>query len=164
VNQAANPKKRSLSGTTLTSHNSFAALDNEIIADIACDMGIDMPFSNFDLIDIMKGLEVARHSLKSINASKFNVSNVQKAQENDEIASELHLLEWIDDDSEAEQFTLVQSKKKKKRQSVHRLEKPIKREPLRRSKRIVPLVYRDKGGQENPVTSEGARTKKGVFP
>jgi hypothetical protein len=110
-------------------------------------MGIDMSFSNFDSIDIMKDLEVARHSLKSINESKLNVSNVQKAQDNEEIASELPLLEWIDDDYEAEHFNLVQSKKrKKKRQSVHRLETSIKKERLRRSKRIVPSVYRDKGG------------------
>jgi hypothetical protein len=119
MNQAANPKKRSLLGTTLISHNSFAALNNKIIADIACDMGIDMSFSNFDSIDIMKDLEVARHSLKSINESKLNVSNVQKAQDNEEIASELPLLEWIDDDYEAEHFNLVQSKKRKRRGRVY---------------------------------------------
>jgi hypothetical protein len=44
MNQVANPKKRFLSGTNLTSQNSFAALGNEIIANIACDMGIDMSF------------------------------------------------------------------------------------------------------------------------
>jgi hypothetical protein len=114
MNQVANPKKRYLSGTNLTSHNSFAALDNEVIANIACDMGVDMSSSNFDSIDIMKDLEVARHYLKSISESKLSDSNEQKVQEIDENESKLPLLEWIDDDSEAQQFTLVQSKKKKR--------------------------------------------------
>jgi hypothetical protein len=69
-------------------------------------------FSNFDSIDIMKDLEAPRHSLKSINESKINNPNGQIVQETDEKEYEVALLEWLDDDSEAEQFTLVQSKKR----------------------------------------------------
>jgi hypothetical protein len=112
LTQMANPKKRSLSGTNLNSYNSFAALDNEKIAEIACDMGVDISFANFDSIDIMKDLEAARHSLKNVEISKLdpNESNVQVLGEN---GDELPLLEWIDEDSEEEQFVLVQSTKKK---------------------------------------------------
>jgi hypothetical protein len=55
-------------------------------------------------------------------------------------------LEWIDEDSEAENFTLVVSKKKKKKkQSPMNVEKPVLVEPVRRSKRTAPSIYRNKG-------------------
>jgi hypothetical protein len=52
------------------------------------------------------------------------------------------LLEWIDDDSENETFTLVQSKKKKKKQVKFSLEKSVEKPPIRRSLRTIPSVYR----------------------
>jgi hypothetical protein len=59
------------------------------------------------------------------------------------------MLEWTEEGSKTEQFTLVQSKnKRKKRLSL--LENPVKMHPIRRSSWITPLVYRKIGGQENP--------------
>jgi hypothetical protein len=59
-------------------------------------------------------------------------------------------LEWLEKDSEDEQFTLVQSKKKKKRSSQLLLGNSVKSAPIR-SKRTTPSVYKGKGGQENSV-------------
>jgi hypothetical protein len=59
-------------------------------------------------------------------------------------------LEWLDEDSENEQFTLVMSKKKKKRQKKLMLKNPVGHAPIRRSKRVTPSIYRKVGGQENP--------------
>jgi hypothetical protein len=65
-------RKRAMEGITLSSHNSFAVLDNECIASIAIDMGIQIPECNFDSIDLMKDLEVARHVIdKAQNINKM---------------------------------------------------------------------------------------------
>jgi hypothetical protein len=58
------------------------------------------------------------------------------------------LLEWVDDDFENEKFTLVQSKKKKKRHIRFSLENSVEKPPVRRSRRNTPSVYRDIGRQE----------------
>lgn len=62
--QKKQDKKRTLEGTDLDSHNSFVVLNNEDICDIAGDMGISICVNDFDITDMMKDLEVARHSLK----------------------------------------------------------------------------------------------------
>jgi hypothetical protein len=48
--------KRSLKGTYLNSQNSFALLDNEVIANMASKIGVEIPELHFDSIDIMKDL------------------------------------------------------------------------------------------------------------
>lgn len=57
---------------------------------------------------------------------------------------EIPLLEWVENDSELEHFTIVQSRKKKKKS--RKLENPTKEVQVRRSKRCTPSVYREKGG------------------
>jgi hypothetical protein len=57
------------------------------------------------------------------------------------------MLEWRDEESKGEPFTLVQSKKKKK--VITQLKNLVKVEHDRGSKRIVPSVYRNNGSQEN---------------
>jgi hypothetical protein len=69
---------------------------------------------------------------------------------------DIPLLKWVEEDSESEQFTLVQSRKKKKKHTQKLLENPVSLN-LVRSQRIVPSVYRNKGTQENPV---GPKSRK----
>jgi hypothetical protein len=45
-----------LEGTYLNSQNSFALLDNEVIANMASKIGVEIPELHFDSIDIMKDL------------------------------------------------------------------------------------------------------------
>jgi hypothetical protein len=68
--------------------------------------------------------------------------------------------EWLDEDSELESFTLVESRKKKKQRV--KLENLAKNLELRRSKRTNPSVYRRSREQENPITPHGSpiNTKK----
>jgi hypothetical protein len=54
---------RNLEGTNLTSHNSFALLDNDDIYCRTLEMGVDPSSFNFDKIDCMKDLEIATHNL-----------------------------------------------------------------------------------------------------
>jgi hypothetical protein len=55
--------KRSLEGTNLSSQNSFVVLDVECIAALAGDMGVVIPPLEFDKIELLKEIEVARHAL-----------------------------------------------------------------------------------------------------
>jgi hypothetical protein len=66
-------------------------------------------------------------------------------------SADVPLLEWLEKDSDDEQFTLVQSKKKKKKSSQLLLENSVRTAPMRRSKRTTPSVYRGKGGQESSI-------------
>jgi protein associated with RNAse G/E len=49
--------------TNLSSKNSFAVLDNEFIAYVALDMDICISDDQFDLIDMMKEIEIASHAV-----------------------------------------------------------------------------------------------------
>jgi hypothetical protein len=106
-------KKRSLQGTSLNNQNSFAALDNEVIADIAGCMGINVAKENFETFDLMKDIELDRHTLNNVKKDKIPDPN-EGSKELNMIDEEIPLLQWLDNDSEVEQFTLVQSKRKKK--------------------------------------------------
>jgi 3-polyprenyl-4-hydroxybenzoate decarboxylase len=99
-------KKTMQEGNT-SFHNSFSVLDNVKIISLATLMGVLIPSNNFDIIDIMKDLENARHALNKIK-------NVPCVEENDDVGhmdevqmSEIPLLDWYQNDSEAEHFTLV---------------------------------------------------------
>jgi hypothetical protein len=96
---------------------------------------------------------------------KVNVpSKIDGEIENDESGHiDVPLLEWLDEDSEAESFTIVQSRKKKKKQAQFLLENPVLTLPVRRSQRTAPSIYRSRGGQENLVpTKQRSRNKRGV--
>jgi hypothetical protein len=71
-------KKRSLKGTSLTSQNIFAALDNELIVTLASKMGVDISDMNFDSIHIIKDLEVARHVMDRIKVKDIPYPNIEE--------------------------------------------------------------------------------------
>jgi hypothetical protein len=71
-----------------------------------------------------------------------------------------NLLEWIEEDFESESFTLIQYRKKKKRQLRKSLKNLGMKDPLRRSSRITPSIYRGKGVQKNPAPRD-RKSKKG---
>jgi hypothetical protein len=67
--------------------------------------------------------------------------------------NDVPLLEWLDDDSEAGQFILVQSRKKQLENSAGVVNV--------RSKRTTPSIYRDRGGGKKiqPSTKNRGRKK-----
>jgi hypothetical protein len=141
-------KKRTLEGTSLTNQNSFALFDNDLIVSLAADMGLNIVNEHFDTVEFMKDFEVARHALEKVK--KKEIVNPNEIEERLATQTgEIPMLEWIDEESEGEQFTLVQSRKKKKKQVHIQLESLVKGEPVRRSKRTAPSVYRNKRSQEN---------------
>jgi hypothetical protein len=63
-------KKRTLEGMELSTETSFSILSNDKISDLAADMGVEISLDNFDSIDIMKDLEMARLALNKAKCVK----------------------------------------------------------------------------------------------
>jgi hypothetical protein len=120
-------------------------------------MGVVVQEENFDTTDIMKDLEIARATLNK-NKIVPCPDNCEEVKPVDEIQQEVPLLEWIENGSEAEHFTLVQSKKKRNKKS--QLENSVRDVQVRRSKRTTPSIYRDKGSQKNSTSSSQANTQQ----
>lgn len=82
-------KKRNLEGTNMNSQNSFAVLgDNDIIRRTVC-VGVSNYNYNFELIDNIRDLEIARHAIymknkyvlindeETIPSMEDNIENIQ---------------------------------------------------------------------------------------
>jgi hypothetical protein len=95
-------------------NNSFSILSNDKISAIPADMGVKISLDNLDIVDIMKDLELARLALDTVKCVKPHVPIIEEYPVNEVEASDVPLLEWLDDDSEVEQFILVQSSKKRR--------------------------------------------------
>jgi hypothetical protein len=133
-------RKRSLQGTNLSSHNSFVALENAEIVGIAGGMGVNILSGQFELVDLVKDLELARHAIHP----PLDEENVQISEI---VAGDSCLaLKWPVDNSESKSFTLVESRKKKREKK--RSKNLTKDAPIRRSKRTTPSLYRRDGSQK----------------
>jgi hypothetical protein len=64
-----NAAARDVSGTNLTSHNSFALLDDDIIYERALEIGVDPETFTLDNINYLKDLEQARHAIAVAHTS-----------------------------------------------------------------------------------------------
>jgi hypothetical protein len=145
INSQGETKKRAHEGNISNNHNSFAILSNSKISALSGCMGVSILPDQYDVIDIMKDLEIARKVLDQSKKAEPKNPNDYIHYEEFKLVSEISALEWKDDDPETESFTLVQSKKKK---SLTLLENLMKAPCIRRSKRSTPYVYRDRGGLE----------------
>jgi hypothetical protein len=52
-----------MEGNSLSVSNSFVVLDNDIIVDLAANMGLAISINDFDILELMKDLELGRHDL-----------------------------------------------------------------------------------------------------
>jgi hypothetical protein len=93
----------------------------------------------------MKDLELIRKALDSSKLVEPPTNDETEVENNMKSVEVGNLLEWIEEDSESESFTLVQSRKKKKNQLRRSLENSGINSHLRRSSRITPSIYRVKG-------------------
>jgi hypothetical protein len=107
-------KKRNLEGTNLSDQNSFAVLGNDDIMNLAIGMGVVISPDQFDKVDILKDIELARHALQNVKNVKIPDIEMEPEQPTMVNSSDVPLLEWLEDDSGHEQFTLVQTRRKKK--------------------------------------------------
>jgi hypothetical protein len=70
-------------------------------------MGVEISIDNFDTIDIMKDLEMARLALDKAKCVKLPNQVTEESPMNEMEVNDVPLLEWLDDDSDAGQFILV---------------------------------------------------------
>jgi hypothetical protein len=127
-------KKRNFEGnqdsaTNPLSNNSFAVLsDNQIVAKASL-MGVRIPDGNFDTVNLVRDLELARNSLVSKQKTVKPPSVVLFIKSNEGTTTPLSM-DWISsDDNEDSSFTLVESRKKKnmRRKSAVSTSRPITR-------------------------------------
>jgi hypothetical protein len=100
---------RDVSGTNLTSHNSFALLDDDAIHARALEIGVDPKTFNLENINYLKDLEQARHAIA-----------VAHTDIEPEVESEVEKVMLLEFDREQrsedeEGFTPVLSRKKRKK-------------------------------------------------
>jgi hypothetical protein len=137
-------KKRALEGNIPNNHNSFAISSNSEICKLVNYMGVSILPYQFDVIDIMRDLEVARHALDKTKRVELKNSNDFIQEEKIDVESEIPLLGWKENDSNQSH---IPSPIKKQEDKHPLLENSIRGPCVRRSKRTSPSVYRDKGGQ-----------------
>jgi hypothetical protein len=112
INQVAT---RNLSGTNLTSQNSFSALDDDIMSR-ALEFGIDNNSITLEKINMLKDLEIARHALAEKVVTVEEESHEQEGtveEESHEQEGTVELLGWKDE-GEKDGFTPVISRRTKK--------------------------------------------------
>jgi hypothetical protein len=100
-------KKRTISGTNLNSQNSFVVLSFDAISSLAHDMGLDVSSMGYDTVDIMKDLKISRHALAKSKEIPIHDPNNDVPLEEVAPSADVPLLEWLENDSDAKQFTLV---------------------------------------------------------
>lgn len=71
-------QKRNLEGTNLNPENSFSVLADDDIMQLSLNMGIQLNESNFAAIDLVKDLEIARHSLAEKKMAPQETSTEKK--------------------------------------------------------------------------------------
>jgi hypothetical protein len=106
-------KKRNLEGN-LSNENSLSVLPIGEIVNISADMGISVKDDDFATFDLLKTLETTRHYLyfKEIESKQDSqTESVENCLGNDDQLQ----LEWLQEEtSEAEDFIIVESRKKEK--------------------------------------------------
>jgi hypothetical protein len=118
-------------------------------------MGVVITSDHFDKVELLKDIELARHALQNIKVVDVLMKEMECAKSEEVQHEEVPLLEWLDDDEENEQYTLVQSRKKKKKVLRTHLELPVGEAPVRRSSRATSSLY--KRGEEQEHLAPGKK-------
>lgn len=111
--------KRNLEGNP-PNPNSFSVLPIEELVDVASYMGIALDESDFATFNLLKELETARHDLFA-KQNEMKVVTLINSEVEPDNNDNILCLEWTHDDmSDLDDFTLVESRKKKreKRKSI----------------------------------------------
>jgi hypothetical protein len=109
------PKKKIVESNSIPDQNSFAVLGNAELVGLAAGMVVQISDLQFNKIDLMRDIEIARKALHLSKQKDIVDPNLGNDDEMIPKISDSLLLGWTCDDSDSEHFTLVQSKKKKKK-------------------------------------------------
>jgi hypothetical protein len=153
-------KKRNFEGTNLSDQNSFAALGNSDIVDLASGMGVVITCDHFNKVQLLKDIELAQHALQNVKFVDAPVKEMECEESEEVQPDDVPLLEWLDDDEENEQYTLVQSRKKKKKALRTQVELPVGEIPIRRTSRTTSSLYRRGQEQQHPTPRKKTKQRK----
>jgi hypothetical protein len=117
--QAKKNQEINIDVTNLSDHNSFAVLGVENIATIASGMHVVIPPNNFDKIDAIKGLEMARHALHEKQKVPIPDIEVTDLVNIENKLDSVPLLEWRDDDSENKKIIVLHSRRRRRRNKLN---------------------------------------------
>uniref|UniRef100_A0A8I6YFG4 Uncharacterized protein n=1 Tax=Hordeum vulgare subsp. vulgare TaxID=112509 RepID=A0A8I6YFG4_HORVV len=111
-------QKRDLQGNNISPGNSFEVLSNLEIVSAAAKMGVNIPDDNFETIDIIRELEISKANI----AKKIDKNDNQQGKFLfiTNAAGEASPLdtEWVGDEGlDADDFTVVRSRKKERKKS-----------------------------------------------
>ena len=151
--------KKNLEGNSKIT-NSFSILSVEDIIQTTADMGILVDSNNFDTFDLINDLENARNDLyhKQIEQKKKSQTDSVEIEKKDE--GQIHELDWLhEESSETENFILVESRKKRRKNR-----KKLKISPLKQvidQDQEVPGLIKKKGRKPcNASAPRNTRYKK----
>jgi hypothetical protein len=115
--QAKLSKKRGLEGNNsdIPCHNSFAVLSDKEIVSRTSMMGITIPNNNFESVDLIRNLEVAKKQLASKNSKSSNEQEKLVVEQAVNSRAPLQLGWQSGEDIEEEPFTVVQSRRDRKK-------------------------------------------------
>lgn len=135
-------RKRNLEGNT-SSCNSFSALPVEDVVSVSADMGVVLDKNDFATFDLLKDLETARHNLYE-KQNKDAAPQTEPVEENHDDNNTLTLTWMHDESSEAGEFILVESKRRKREKR-----KSLKLSPKKKGANKIRKVLtwlRERGG------------------
>jgi hypothetical protein len=109
-------QKKNLEGNPQNS-NSFAALTDNDIIHITSEMGIVVENDSFETCNLLNALEIARNDLYMKQLEKNDTHYIVSVENATDLA-EAPALTWLhDESSEAEDFILVESRKKRRQKN-----------------------------------------------
>jgi len=150
-------QKQNLEGNS-KNKNSFSLLPIEEIVTISADMGVIINHDDFDTFNLLKDLEQARGDLYSKQCKLKKSSQTESVENESNNVAPLEL-EWLqDENSEIEDFILVESRKKKRDKR-----KNLKISPLRRDQQQdqeVPTCKKKRGRPGKATSSKETKNKK----
>uniref|UniRef100_A0A8I7BEX7 Uncharacterized protein n=1 Tax=Hordeum vulgare subsp. vulgare TaxID=112509 RepID=A0A8I7BEX7_HORVV len=121
-------QKRDLEGNRISPGNSFEVLSNLEIVSAAAKMGVNIPHDTFETIDIIRELEISRANIaKKVDKNDKQQDKILFITNAAGEASPLDT-EWVGDEGlDADDFTVVRSRKKERKKVNITISKPVTR-------------------------------------
>ncbi|KAE8819560.1 hypothetical protein D1007_02546 [Hordeum vulgare] len=121
-------QKRDLQGNSISPGNSFEVLTNLEIISASVKMGVNIPDDNFETIDIIRELEISRANIaKKVDKNDNQHDKILFITNAAREASPLDT-EWVGDEGlDADDFTVVRSRKKERKKVNITISKPVTR-------------------------------------
>jgi len=151
-------RKRNLEGNT-SCYNSFSALPDVDIVDMSAEMGVILDKNDFDTFDLLRDLEQARNNLYQKQSDNVSAPQTETVEEVHESNNNLTLTWMHDESSEADDFILVESRKKR-RERKNNLKLSPRYKGKRQDQEGLDLIKHKRGRTCKATSSETNKSSK----